>query len=305
MELLYVLEGIRMPVLNEFMLAITKLGEETAFLALAIIFYWCVDKKRGYLIMSVGFVGTMANQFMKLWFRIPRPWVLDENFTILEQAREAATGYSFPSGHTTGAVGTFGSIGVTAKHRWTAILSVMLAALVSFSRMYIGVHTPQDVIVGALTSVALIFLMKKVCMKDKGMNLLLAVMIAISIGLLLFVECYPFPADVDPHNLESGVKNAYTMIGSLTGVATVYFVEKRYINFTEKAVWWAQILKAVLGLGAVLTVKEGMRAPLELLMGNEMIARSVRYFLIVLVAGILWPMTFRYFSKLGNAEVKL
>ena len=135
MEFLYLLEGIRMPVLNEFMLAITLLGEETAFLAMALIFFWCVDKKRGYLLMSVGFLGTMFNQFMKLWFRIPRPWVLDENFTILEQAREAASGYSFPSGHTTSAVGTFGSIAVSSKKRWVQVLTVALAILVGLSRM--------------------------------------------------------------------------------------------------------------------------------------------------------------------------
>ena len=67
------------------LLAITTLGEETAFLALALIFFWCIDKRRGYLLMAVGFAGTILNQFMKLWFRVPRPWVLDENFTILER----------------------------------------------------------------------------------------------------------------------------------------------------------------------------------------------------------------------------
>ena len=99
MALLYLLEKIRIPVLNELMLFITRLGEETAFLVIALILFWCVDKRRGYYIMSVGFLGTMANQFLKLLCRIPRPWVLDGNVTILEGAREAATGYSFPSGN--------------------------------------------------------------------------------------------------------------------------------------------------------------------------------------------------------------
>lgn len=302
MEFLYWLESIRRPVLNEIMLGITTLGEETAFLVLAMIFFWCVDKKRGYLLMSVGFIGTMANQFMKLWFRIPRPWVLDENFTILEQAREAATGYSFPSGHTTSAVGTFGSIAATEKRRWLRIVTVALAVLVGISRMYIGVHTPKDVIVGALTSLVLIAGLYPVIYKcgEKGMKILVAAMIAMALGLLIFVELYPFPADVDLHNLESGVKNAYTMIGSLTGVAIVYVAEKKYVNFTTDAVWWAQILKAVLGLGAVLLVKEGLRAPLEMLFAGHMAARAVRYFLIVVVAGVFWPMTFRWFSRMGK-----
>lgn len=300
MDFLYLLESIRMPGLNEFMLVVTHLGEETAFLVLALIFFWCVDKRRGYLIMCVGFIGTMANQFAKLWFRVPRPWVLDENFTILEEAREAATGYSFPSGHTTNAVATFGSIAASAKHRWTSVLSITLAVLVGISRMYIGVHTPADVLVGGLTSAVLIILLRKICLNDKGMKPLMAAMLVMAIGLLLFVELYPFPANVDVSNLESGVKNAYTMIGCLVGVANVYAVEKKYIKFTTEAVWWAQILKAVLGLAAVLLVKEGLRSPLEAVFGGHMAARAVRYFLIVVVAGMIWPMTFKWFSKLGK-----
>jgi undecaprenyl-diphosphatase len=300
MAFLRYLEAIRMPVLNEFMLAITHLGEETAFLVLALIVFWCVDKRRGYLLMSVGFLGTMANQFMKLWFRVPRPWVLDPEFTILEQAREAAAGYSFPSGHTTTAVGTFGSLAATSRQKISAVIYTVLALLVGFSRMYIGVHTPADVIVGALTSLVLIVLLRKVPWKGRAMNILVIVMMAASLGLLAFVQCYPFPADVDAHNLESGLKNGWTMVGCMAGVGIVYAVEKRYVNFTTAAVWWAQLLKVVLGLALVLLVKEGLRSPLEAIFGNPYPARAVRYFLIVVVAGVFWPVTFRWFYTLGK-----
>ena len=302
MEFLYVLEKLRVPGLNAFMLTITRLGEETAFLVLALIFFWCVDKKRGYLLMSVGFLGTMANQFMKLWFRIPRPWVLDPDFTILEAAREAATGYSFPSGHTTSAVATFGSIAVTAKNKATVWVCWTLAVLVGLSRMYIGVHTPADVLVGAMTSLILILILRKVPENDLGMKILVTVMLLLSMGLMAFVSLYPFPADVDAHNLESGLKNAYTMVGCMLGVLVVYHVEQRYVKFSTKAVWWAQILKAVLGLALVLAVKEGLRGPLETLFGNPLTARMGRYFLIVATAGIVWPMSFRFFGKLGSQK---
>ena len=300
MEFLYFLEKIRVPGLNEFMLLITRLGEETAFLVMAMIFFWCVDKKRGYLLMSVGFIGTMANQFMELWFRIPRPWVLDPDFTILEAAREAATGYSFPSGHTTSAVATFGSIAATSKNKKTVWLCIALATLVGLSRMYIGVHTPADVLVGALTSIAVILILRKVPEHDLGMKILVTVMLMMSLALMAFVTMYPFPGDVDAHNLESGLKNAYTMVGCMLGVLLVYHVETRFVKFTTEAVWWAQVLKAVLGLVMVLAVKEGLRTPLELLFGNPLTARMVRYFLIVAVAGVIWPMSFRFFSRLGR-----
>ena len=301
MEFLYLLESIRIPGLNEFMLLVTRLGEETAFLVAALIVFWCVDKRHGYYLMTVGFLGTMANQFMKLWFRVPRPWVLDENFTILEQAREAASGYSFPSGHSQSSVGTFGAVAATAKTKWVKWVCIAICVLVPLSRMYIGVHTPSDVLVGAGMALILVGLLKKPIVEhtDKAMKPLIALMLAMAVGLVLFVEKYPFPADVDVHNLESGVKNAYTLIGCILGVAVIYVLEKKYVNFETKAVWWAQILKAVLGLAVVLAVKEGMRAPLDNLFSGHLAARAVRYFLIVAVAGGVWPQTFRWISKLG------
>ena len=172
MELLYFFEKIRIPGLNEFMLAITTLGEETAFLVIALILFWCIDKYVGYYTLSVGFIGTIANQFLKLWFRIPRPWVLDENFTILEQAREGAGGYSFPSGHTQSAVGTFGSIAATAKHKRIRIACIVIAALVAISRMYIGVHTPLDVGVSVLVAAVLIFAVRPLVFKNRKVGMI-------------------------------------------------------------------------------------------------------------------------------------
>ncbi len=300
MEFLYLLEKIRLPGLNELMLAITTLGEETAFLVIGLIVFWCVDKRKGYYIMSVGFLGTMVNQVLKLTFRIPRPWILDPNFTILEQAREAATGYSFPSGHTQTAVGTFGSIAAFSQRKGMRAVCITLAILVGFSRMYVGVHTPADVLVGALCALILIFALKKPMLQGgvatlKGIFIL---MIAVALGFFAYVHLWSFPADMDVHNLESGLKNAYTMLGCTVGMAIVYVADNKKLHFPVEATWLVQIIKVIVGLLLVLAVKECLRAPLELLLPVYP-ARAVRYFLIVLTAGVLWPSTFRYLSKLG------
>ena len=302
MEFLYLLEKIRVPRLNELMLAVTELGGEMPFLIIALVVFWCVDKRRGYYVLSVGFLGTLTNQFMKLWFRVPRPWVLDPNFTILEQAREAAAGYSFPSGHTQNAVGTFGALAITTKTRWIKVLSVVLAVLVPFSRMYVGVHTPADVLVAAAMAVAFLMLLRPVIFrKDEGNVLrLFTVLTLLSAAFLCFVEFWNFHADIDPHNLQSGIKNAYTLIGSLVGLVIVYFVDNKYIRFETSAIWWVQILKVALGFLAVLAVKSGLKTPIEMICGGHMIARAIRYFLIVIMAGIIWPLTFKWLSKLGR-----
>ena len=303
MNFLYLLEKIRMPGLNEFMLAVTTLGEETAFLVIGLIVFWCVDKKKGYYVMSVGFAGTIINQILKLTCRVPRPWVLDPEFTILEQAREAATGYSFPSGHTQTAVGTFGSIAAFAEKKWMRWVCIALAILVGFSRMYVGVHTPADVLVGAACALILIFALKKTMLKggQKEMKIIIAIMLAMAVAFALYVELWQFPADMDEANLLSGHKNAYTMLGCLLGVAIVYAADEKWLHFQVKAKWWAQIIKVIVGLLLVLAVKEGLRAPLELLLPVYP-ARAVRYFLVVITAGVLWPMSFKYFSRLGVKE---
>ena len=303
MGFLYLLERIRVPGLNEFMLAITKLGEETAFLVIALIVFWCMDKRRGYYILSVGFIGTILNQFMKLWFRVPRPWVKDPNFTILEQAREAASGYSFPSGHTQSSAGTFGALAYTAKNKVIRWICIAVAVLVPLSRMYIGVHTPFEVLVAAAMAVVLIFVLQPVVFRNDGkyIPVLLGIMTLLAIGYLCFVEFYPFPADIDGHNLESGMKNAYTLLGAMIGLLIVYFVDEQYLHFSCCAIWWAQLLKVIGGLAGVLAIKSGLKGILDGMLGVGF-GRSARYLLIVLFAGIVWPLTFKWFQKLGSKE---
>lgn len=303
MNFLYFLENIRIPILNDFMLGITYLGDEIAFLVVALILFWCCDKRTGYYLLSVGFLGTIMNQFMKLWFRVPRPWVLDENFTIIEQAREGASGYSFPSGHTQSAVGTFGSIAYSIKNKVIRWLCVALMILVPFSRMYLGVHTPLDVAVAAVMALFFVLALKPIVFSENRcvFPIFLGIMLAVSMGFLLFVELYPFPANIDPHNMASGLKNAYTLLGSLLGLVVVYVVDEKFLHFSVRAIWWGQIIKVVIGLTLVLLVKNGLRAPLDALFGS-LVGRSVRYFLIVVVAGVVWPATFQWFGKLGSKE---
>ena len=302
MGLLYFLENLRFPALDKLMLIVTQLGEETAFLVAAMIVFWCVDKKKGYYVMAVGFLGTLVNQFLKLIFRVPRPWVADPNFMVVEGAVEAAAGFSFPSGHSTSAVGTFGAIGYASGNSVVKWICYGICVLVPFSRMYLGVHTPADVLVGAALSVIMIRILSPMVRRhsERGTKNLLAMLLLLSVCLLLFTKFYPFTiAESELHNLTSGNKNAYTMLGAIAGLMVAYPLERKYVNFDTKAVWWVQILKMILGFAVVLAVKEGLKSPLDALFAGHMAARAVRYFLVVMMAGLVWPMTFRWFSKIG------
>lgn len=300
MKFLYLLESIRFPLLDELMLLITRFGEETAFLVAALIVFWCVDKNRGYYILGVGFGGTILTQFLKLLCKVPRPWVLDPNFEPIAGSKEAATGYSFPSGHSQSSVGTFGGLALTGKNKALRYLFVAIAVLVPFSRMYLGVHTPADVLVGSACALMLMFGLQFLN-EGKHIKPMLITMSLVSVLYFVFVQFLLNPENLDPHNYASGLKNAYTLMGAIFGMVLVYFVDKKWVHFEVKAIWWAQVLKVAGGLCLVLLVKEGLRTPLSALFG-EYPGRAVRYFLIVLVAGIVWPLTFRWFSGLGKKE---
>ena len=126
---------LRTPLLDTLMQGVTELGGETLFMLFMLVVFWCVDKNKGYFLMLLCFTGTAVNQMLKITFCIPRPWVLDPSFEIVESARAGATGFSFPSGHTQNAVGTLGGIARWHKNRALRIVCIVLAALTAFSRM--------------------------------------------------------------------------------------------------------------------------------------------------------------------------
>lgn len=308
MEFLYFLEDLRTPFLDTFFSLITHLGEETIFIVLGILFFWCLDKKQGYYLLSIGLLGTIINQFLKLLFRIPRPWVKDPNFTIVESARAEATGYSFPSGHTQASVGIFGGIARANRQKWLQVLCFALCILVPFSRMYLGVHTPADVLVSVSVALILIFGFYPILHRafaageagKKTMRIFMGCTVGLAIAFLLFVHLYSFPADIDPHNFDSGMKNAYKMLGCLLGLWLSYEVDMGYTHFYTKAVWWVQIAKLLIGLLPVLAIKSGLKEPLYLLISNTYVADGIRYFLLTAFAGAIWPMTFKWWKKLGQ-----
>lgn len=301
MEFLYLLEGIRNPFLDGFFSLVTHLGSEIVFMVLAVVMYWCVSKQEGLYLLGIGCFGTTVNQYLKLKFRVPRPWVRDPNFTIVESARAEATGYSFPSGHTQNAVGTFGcmAMGTKKKVRW---LYVFLAALTAFSRMYLGVHTPADVLISAAIAVVMV-----VCLRPafvgleekpmKGIWILLAFFI-ISLLYLVYANVLELPPEVDQSNLEHGIQNAAKLSGAIFGMMVGYAIDMKWVKFDTKATLIGQILKCVLGLAVVLAIKEGLKPVL----GSGSLSSAVRYGLMTLVAGGIWPMTFKFFANIGRKK---
>lgn len=308
MSLLYWLESIRSPALDAVMQFFTYFGEEILFIVLALVVFWCVDKREGYYLLFVGFLGTVLNQFLKLLCRIPRPWVKDPNFTVVESARASATGYSFPSGHTQNAVGTLGGIARWHAIKWLRIVCVAVAVLCAISRMYLGVHTLLDVgvslVIAAILLLVLYPVVKKAADDPKKMYFLLGGMVLIALGFVLYANLASFPADADAENVYEGRKNSWSIFGALLGFCLAYPLERRYIRFSEKAVWWVQGIKIVVGLIGLLVIKEGLKYLFAAVGMDWVWLSAVRYFAVVVFAAAVWPLSFPKLCALSERKKK-
>ncbi len=306
MEFLHLLESVRTPALSAFMSALTHIGGEGAFLIVAIVLFWCVSKRQSYYVFAVGICGVVANQWLKLLFRIPRPWVLDPTLTIVEAARKGAAGYSFPSGHTQNIVGTFGCLAAANRDRRLRAACAALMLLVPFSRMYLGVHTPLDVGASFVVAAALVLALRRFYRDEESFRRsekrILAVMLVCTLAYAAWSNMTAFPPDVDAENLAEGVKNGWSLLGAVLGLIASYVWDEKKRRFSVEAPLVGQICKVVLGLSLLLALRALLKAGLGALTGGAPWAHGVRYFLTVIFAGIVWPMTFPFFARVAPAR---
>ena len=138
----------------------------------------------------------------------------------------------------------------------------------------------------------------KNCFEDtRKMRILFGGMVLLSVVYLLFVSLYNFPADTDAENLSHGIKNAYKMFGCTLGIFISFEIDRKYINFDTSGTLLCQILKIAIGLIPLLIIKAGLKAPLNFIFGGSYVADGVRYFLLVIFAGCIWPITFKWFKN--------
>lgn len=302
------LESIRNPVLDMLMLAVTELGGATLFIALGMLMFWCIDKRQGFYLLTVGIIGTFLSQFLKIACRVPRPWVRDPDFTIVEAARADAAGYSFPSGHAQIAAGTYGGLAICRKETWVRIVGVALAVLIPFSRMYLGVHTPADVLFGGLCGLAMACALwlafSRIGATPRLMIPLFAWTAALGMALLAYVYFYSFPLDLDADSYGEAVKNAWTLLGVTVGLIAAWFADKYYLHFPTAAPLWGQAVKLVVGIALLLGILAGTKQILGQLFGSAQWVNFVRYLFATLFAGVAWPMTFRMFGKQAAGKLK-
>ncbi len=288
MDLLRAIEAIRTPLGEKIWQFFTFFGEETFIVVVLCILFWCFNKNLSYKIGATFFLGGLLTQGLKITFQIPRPWVLDPNFKPVGTAIETATSFSFPSGHTASAGSLFFPIALSGRRWWLRLLCLLMPFAVAFSRMYLGVHTLLDV--GVALGITALF---SVIVYGVSCTRLWEKPLPVALGLLIFstaVLIYAFcRQDITRDMLEDCIKAAAAGVGFAVG----YFIEKKWIGFDTKAVWWVQLIKVAVGIGGVLALKSG----LKLVLGDTLVVDALRYFLLILWVIAIWPLIFRRFAR--------
>jgi len=126
--------------------AITWLGGTPLYVVALSLALWYGDTTRGLRLALLLLFSVYVNLVLKELFAIPRPYLVSSAV----QAKDVATGYAFPSGHAQGATVAWLGAALVYRQRWAAVVGDLVIPLVAFSRVYLGVHYPQDVIAGVV-----------------------------------------------------------------------------------------------------------------------------------------------------------
>lgn len=286
-------------IFDEFFNALSKFAVDIMPF-LPFVVFWCADKKWGYRFITSWGIGEVLNGIIKLTVCAYRPWIRSDLIEPAGDSKVAATGYSFPSGHTMVATVTYGTTIAWQKdkRRWLAILCGVLIALTGFSRNFLGVHTPQDVIVGFCESVIIIlvvgFVQKKVNGNEKTLDILTLVGIVIVVLALIYIMVKPYPMDyvdgqllVDPQKMMNDSFKAY---GSFLGFLIGSYLDRHYLKY-EIPSDAAQLPMLTVTGAAILFGWKELFAPPTIVAGlgghwGNLIAR----FIMVFFAMSIWPM---------------
>ena len=244
--------------LNDFLSKMTFLGELNTAIVIMAVLYWAVSKELGtYLLM--GWSGNrLVNGVLKVTVCAYRPWIRDARIIPYGSSMTTATGYSFPSGHSMNASTVFGG-GMVRKDMPAALRVILgiILVLVGFSRLYLGVHTPQDVLVGFLAGCLVMWLTVRLMRWVEAHPEKDWMVVCIGLGLAAAVAVYaavkPYPADYDAAGklIVDGAKMAndtFKGVGWSAAFLIGWILERRFVGFATDIPLTRKLTRAAGGL---------------------------------------------------------
>jgi membrane-associated phospholipid phosphatase len=236
----------------------SDLAVSVLLFAVIAIVYWAFDKRKGTIIASSIVFADFLGNFVKICACVYRPWIRSSDIHPAEAALANATGYSFPSGHSFVGTAAFGSMGWCARKsaKWLTVILWLLIPMFMLSRLMLGVHTPQDVLVGCLVGILSIaasvaFVRRTFDDHSHDVKILVGTLILIVVTVA-FATLKPYPMDyvdgvllVDPSKMYLDfTKESGTLLGFVLG----WFLERRFLDFKIPDNTRARVLRVIVGL---------------------------------------------------------
>ena len=265
--------------------------------------YWCLNKKLGEYILVSQAGADLVNGLSKVIACVYRPWVIDSRVHPIKEAIPGATGYSFPSGHTTTATTFFGGAALRGKFsKGLTIVLIICLILVGFSRNYAGVHSILDVIFGFIFTIIVLLIFSKLFDKlEENPNLDIAIscagiVIAILIAIFALTKSYPMDYDtagkliVDPAILTIDTfKNAGLAVGTFIS----WPIERRFINFSTDGTLEEKVTRYIIGficLQFIITV-------IMPFFGENPLGGFLQQFVMIIFVMLIYPTAIRIFQN--------
>jgi membrane-associated phospholipid phosphatase len=275
----------------------TSLGYEDFYLLILPLLYWSIDARLGLRVGLILITSSGVNELFKLAFAGPRPYWISTQVNPYS----AETSFGVPSGHAQHAVSVWGMMAAYLGKPWSWIVAVALMFLIGFSRMYLGVHFPHDVIVGWLIGACILTIFVRVwdgaAARVRAMSLggqmvlaFLASMILVAIGGLLVngLGGYQLPEEWLANALRAGAEpDPVSMDGILTSGGLLFGLGSGAAWIMSRGGFQAggpitkRALRYVVGLVGVVILWMGLG---ELFPRNEeLISYSLRYLRYALI----------------------
>ena len=301
------------------MLFFSYLGNEEFFLLVMPAFYWCISSTIGLRLGLLLLFSATLNSVFKLILHGPRPYWYSPEI----QAALTETSFGAPSGHSQNAAAVWGGLASAYKQPWLWVAAAGVIFFTGISRLYVGVHFPQDVLSGWL--LGLLILLAYLLLEERikawwqkrnlVMKLLAAFLISLSLiglGVLaraslsdwtipqIWVEnaafANPEAEPINPLSLSGIVSNSGALFGLIAGVTLLPY----FGGFNAGGAYWKRAVRFVIGVIGVLLIWRGLGVLLP--GGENMVGFAFRYFRYALIGGWISGLAPIIFTRTGLAD---
>ncbi len=244
LDLIIAIQKFHGPALDIIFRAITIMGNDEFYLLLLLLLFWCVDFGMGARLIALFLLSGILNTDLKDLFQQPRPFDLNPRVGLF-----FAEGYGLPSGHAQSAVVVWGGIAAWSRKGLFWGTAIGLMVLIGFSRIYLGVHFPTDVLAGwAIGAILLGLYLAGQGRAERWLarlNLGQKILVALAVPLLLLLI----------HPVKDNTAAMATLAGTGLGLA----LTQRYLPFTVRGPWWQRTLRFLAGGAIVVALYLGLK----------------------------------------------